>query len=299
MIVTNPNNHDLQAKTLLAYPGSTTTNVPACNGCTGSAVITYATNSLNQALDNIYNHPNVAPFVSKFLIKQLVTGDPTPAYVGRVAAVFNANRTSPNQLKEVVKAILLDPEARGDFKNDPRYGKLREPVMLLTNLARIFDARSFDRGTLSDGVLTSETNPMGQIAFAPPTVFNFYPPDYIVPGSSFNGPEFSLYTTGTAISRINFVNKIVFEGIPVNADRRVTAGTSISLADLEAIAAADPTGNDLMNVLNIRMMHGTMSTQMRNTILNVVLSVPDWAPLLRAKRAVYLVATSSQYQVQR
>ncbi|HEY0461194.1 MAG TPA: DUF1800 family protein, partial [Pyrinomonadaceae bacterium] len=93
MIITNPNNHDLAAKTLLNYPGSTTTNIAACAGCTGTAIATYANNSLNQALDNIYNHPNVAPFVSKFLIQQLVTGDPTPAFVGRVAAVFNANRT--------------------------------------------------------------------------------------------------------------------------------------------------------------------------------------------------------------
>lgn len=299
MIIVNPDNHDLAAKTLLAYPGSTTTNVPACVGCTGAAITTYANNSLNQALDNIYNHPNVAPFVSKFLIEQLVTGDPTPAYVGRISAVFNANRTNPTQLKEVVKAILLDPEARGDVKTEPRYGKLREPVMLLTNLARQFDARSADRSTLSDGVVTNETNSMGQIAFMSPTVFNFYPPDYIVPGTSFNGPEFSLYTTGTAIARINFVNGLVFNGIAINPERRVTAGTSLSFSELEGLAAADPSGNQMMDLLNARMMHGTMSPQMRSTILNVVLTVPEWAPLLRAKRAVYLVATSSQYQVQR
>ena len=299
MIITNPNNHDLSAKTLFSYPGSTTTDVPACNGCEGAAVIEYANNSLNQALDNIYNHPNVAPFVSRFLIQQFVTGDPTPAYVGRISAVFNANRTNPTQLKEVIKAILLDPEARGDLKTEPRYGKLREPVMLLTNLARLFDARSFDRTTLSDGVVTSATSPMGQIAFMPSSVFNYYPPGYIVPGSSFNGPEFSLYTTGSAIARINFVNTLVFNGIPINADARITQGTSIGLSDLAAIVAADPSGNDLMDVLNIKMMHGTMSPQMRSTIHNVVLTVPDWAPLLRAKRAVYLVATSSQYQVQR
>jgi len=299
MIITNPDNHDLSAKTLFSYPGSTTTAVPACQGCTGAAVIEYANNSLNQALDNIYNHPNVAPFVSKFLIQQLVTGDPTPAYVARISSVFNANRTNPTQLKEIVKAILLDPEARGDFKTDPRYGKLREPVMLLTNLARLFDARSADRTALSDGVVTSATSPMGQIALMPPSVFNYYPPDYIVPGSSFNGPEFSLYTTGSAIARINFVNTIVFNGIPINAEARVTKGTSISFADLAAMAAADPSGNQMMDVLNIKMMHGTMSPQMRSTILNVVLTVPDWAPLLRAKRAVYLIATSSQYQVQR
>jgi uncharacterized protein (DUF1800 family) len=299
MIVVNPDNHNLSSKTLLTYPGSTTTSVPACEGCTGAAITTYANNSLNQALDNIYNHPNVAPFVSKFLIQQLVTGDPTPAYVGRISAVFNANRTNPTQLKEVVRAILLDPEARGDVKTEPRYGKLREPVLLLTNLARQFDARSADRSTLSDGVVTHETNAMGQVAFMSPTVFNFYPPDYIVPGTSFNGPEFSLFTTGSSIARINFVNSIVFNGIPINADRRVTAGTSLSFAELQALNESDPTGNQMMDMLNARMMHGTMSPQMRATILNVVQTVPEWAPLLRAKRAVYLVATSSQYQVQR
>jgi uncharacterized protein (DUF1800 family) len=299
MVITNPNNHDLSAKTLLNYPGSTTTNIPACAGCTGTAITTYANNSLNQALDNIYNHPNVAPFVSKFLIQQLVTGDPTPAYVGRVAAVFNANRTNGSQMKEVVRAILLDPEARGDVKTDPRYGKLREPVLFLTNLARHFDVRSADRSALSDGVLSTETNAMGQTVFMAPSVFNFYPPDYIVPGTSFKGPEFALYTTGTAVTRVNFGNTIIFNRISPNPERRVTLGTSLSLAEMQGFAEADPSGNQLLDMLNLRMMHGTMSPQMRGTILGVVQTVPESNPLLRAQRAVYLVATSSQYQVQR
>ncbi|HEX6127147.1 MAG TPA: DUF1800 family protein [Pyrinomonadaceae bacterium] len=299
MIITNPNNHDLSAKTLLDYPGSTTTSIAACSGCTGTQVTTYAANSLNHALDNIYNHPNTAPFVSRFLIQQLITGDPTPAYVGRVAAVFNANRVSPSQMKEVIKAILLDPEARGDIKTEPRYGKLREPVMFVTNLARQFEVRSFERSDISDGVLTTETNAMGQTAFMSPSVFNFYPPDYIVPGTTFNGPEFGLLTTGTSVSRINFANTLIFNGVNLNTERRVTSGTSISVADIQALAESDPTGNDMMDVLNLRMMHGTMSPQMRSTILNAVLTVPASNPLLRAKRAVYLVATSSQYQIQR
>ncbi|MEP7148639.1 MAG: DUF1800 family protein, partial [Acidobacteriota bacterium] len=110
----NTAQHDLTAKTLLNYPGVTTSNIAACTGCTAAQIYTYAYASLNQALDNIYNHPNVAPFVSNLLIQHLVTSDPTPAYVGRVAAVFNANRTNSAQMQEVVKAILLDPEARGD-----------------------------------------------------------------------------------------------------------------------------------------------------------------------------------------
>ena len=200
-------------------------NVPACTGCTGTAVTTYANNSLDQALDNIYNHPNVAPFVSKFLIQQLVTGDPTPAFVGRIAAVFNANRTNPAQLKEVIKAILLDPEARGDAKTDPHYGKMREPVLYLTNIARHFDVRSADRSGLSDGVVAVETNAMGQNAFMSPTVFNYYAPEYIVPGTSFNAPEFALFTTGTSVARINFGNTMIFNRINISEERRVTAGT--------------------------------------------------------------------------
>lgn len=299
MIISNADNHDLTAKTLLTYPGSTTTNVPACTGCTGTQIMNYAENSFNQALDNIYNHPNTAPFVSKFLIQQLVTGDPTPAYVGRVAAVFNANRTNPAQMKEVIKAILLDPEARGDAKTDPHYGKLREPVLYLTNIARQFDARSADRSVLSDGVVTAETSAMEQTAFMAPSVFNYYAPEYIVPGTTFNGPEFMLFTTGTSINRMNLANTLVFNRININAERRVTSGTSLSLADIQAFAESDASGNRLMDALNIRLMHGTMSAQMRETILNAVLTVPASDPLLRAKRAVYLVITSSQYQVQK
>ncbi len=299
MIMSNPNNHDLKAKTLLSYSGSTTTNVAACTGCTGAAITNYANATLNQALDNIYNHPNVAPFVSRFLIQQLVTGDPTPAYVGRVSAVFTANKNNPTQMKEVVKAILLDPEARGDNKTDSRYGKLREPVQLLTNIARQFDPKSADRTTLSDGVFTTETNSMGQIAFMSPTVFNYYAPDYIIPATSINGPEFSLFTSGTAISRVNFANLMIFNRINISQTRRVTAGTSLGFADLQELAATDTSGNLLLDALNTRLLHGTMSPQMRNTILNVVQTVPESNTLLRVQRAVYLVATSLQFQVQR
>ncbi|GIU81551.1 MAG: hypothetical protein KatS3mg006_0615 [Pyrinomonadaceae bacterium] len=296
-----PNNHDLTAKTLLDYPGASTTRyIPACSNCTTiSAITTYANNSLNQALDNIYNHPNVAPFISRILIQHLVTSDPTPAYVQRVATVFNANRSNPNQLKEVIKAILLDPEARGDVKTEPNYGKLREPVQFLTNIARQFDVRSADRTDLSDGVVSVETNSMGQLAFMAPSVFNYYPPDYVIPGTSLNAPEFAIYTTSTSIARANIVNTLVFNRINVNTGRGVTKGTSISLADLEALAAADASGNQLLDELNWRLLHGTMSNQMRNRILQALNAVPATDARLRAQTAAYLVLTSSQYQIQR
>jgi len=300
-----PGNHDLTAKTLLTYPGSTTTNIAACPApCTDNAIrTTYAYNSLNQALDNIYNHPNVAPFVSKLLIQHLVTSDPTPAYVGRVSSVFNANRTNALQMREVVKAILLDPEARGDVKTDPRYGKLREPVQLLTNVLREFEvggasASGQPPAGQSDGVIDASVSPLGQSTFNAPTVFNFYQPNYIVPGTTILGPEFGIYTTGTAIGRTNLFATFAFNGLGVALPNRPT-GTKINVTEAQSVAALDPTCNQLMTYLSLRMLHGTMSPQMRSAILPAVTAISAANTLQRVQTAIYLVATSSQFQVQR
>ena len=303
LLVTN--NHDLTAKTLLNYPGSTTTNIAACATTpagapcsTAAGIATYANNSLNQALNNIYNHPNVAPFVSKLLIQHLVTSDPTPAYVGRVAAVFNANRTSPTQMKEVIKAILLDPEARGNIKTDPTYGKLREPVQMMTNLYRQLGVTSADGAGLSDGDINRFPSGLAQNAFNSPTVFNFYPPDYVVPGTSLLGPEFAIFNTGTSIGRANLGNSLIYGQINVSLPNTPN-GTKLYLAELQAIAAADTTSNQLLDVLNQRLMHGRMSPQMRAKIITATNAVASTNPLARAQAALYLVFTSSQYQVQR
>lgn len=300
----NNNLHDLTAKTLLNYSGSTTTNIAACANCTTFANIqTYADNSLSQTLDNVFNHPTLGPYVSKVLIQHLVTSDPTPAYVSRVAGVFNNNGFGVRgDMRAVVKAILLDPEARGDVKTDPNYGKLREPYQFATNMLRHFNVRSADGLGLSDGVFfqRGEFTGMNQIPFRSPTVFNYYPPDYVVPNSSLLGPEFALMTTGTSISRANFINQMTFGNPPIpvsNPDRPF--GTSLDFSDLQALAAADTTGNQLVDELNRRMMHSTMSAQMKSTILTAVTAIASTDPLQRAKQAVYLVATSSQYQVQR
>jgi hypothetical protein len=138
---------------------------------------------------------------------------------------------------------------------------------------------------------------MGQNTFNSPTVFNYYTPDYTVPGTALNGPEFGILTTGTAIARANFVNTIVFNRVGISSF--APFGTSIDLTEMQSIAAADTSGNQLLDALNMKLMHGTMSAQMKNTILTAVLAVPSTDPLLRARTAIYLVASSSQYQVQR
>jgi uncharacterized protein (DUF1800 family) len=294
-----PANHDLTQKTLLDYPGARNRIIPACTNCTDDAAIeAYATDSLNKALDNIFYHPNVGPFVGKLLIQHLVTSDPSPAYVSRVAAVFNDNGAGVRgDMKAVLRAILLDPEARGDVKTDPRYGKLREPVQLVTNLARIFAARGWRGDGASDGELNGHISPLGQNAFNSPTVFNYYSPTYRIAGTTVLAPEFEIMNTATATNRANLIYRFVFEGLTSNSGDSLR-GTSLNLSEFLLAASADSTGSQLVDLLNVRMMHGSMLQAQKDAILTALQPVPN-TPLFRIQTAVYLIATSSQYQVQR
>jgi uncharacterized protein (DUF1800 family) len=295
-----PANHDLTPKTLLSSPNAQNTTIPACEKCTTDAAIQgYAEDSLDRALNNIFNHPNVAPFISKLLIQHLVTSDPSPAYVGRVAAVFDSNTAGVRgDLKSVIRAILLDPEARGNLKTAPRYGKLREPVQLITNLGRIFPARDFSGQVISDGALAGHVTPLGQNPFNSPTVFNYFSPDFVVPGTTVLAPEFEILNTGNGVKRTNLLHLLVFEGLTANATDSLR-GTSLTYGEFVPAAETDATGNQLLDLLNVRMMHGAMLEDQREKILTAVLAVPANDPVLRVKTAVYLLAASSHYQIQR
>jgi uncharacterized protein (DUF1800 family) len=282
--------HDRGSKTLL-------------NGVQLQAGLT-ADQDLNAAIDNIAYHPNVAPFISKQLIQHLVTSNPSPAYVERIAGVFTDSRTSPTQLFQVVQAILLDPEARGDVKDAtalPNYGKLREPAQFIANILRAFGANS-------DGVLNSVnvggsaigSADMNQDLFNPPSVFSFFPPTARVPGESVLGPEFVLFSSLTSLRRANFVYRLIVSttGIPIaNPDRPM--GTTIDFSAWEPLAT---TPDQLLDALNALLLHGTMSSDMRQTITNAVATInPSTTAnrLLRVRTAAYLILTSPQYQVQR
>jgi uncharacterized protein (DUF1800 family) len=281
-MVTNEAQHDTGSKTLL-------------NGASLPAGQS-ARKDLDDALDNIFNNPNVAPFISKQLIQHLVTSNPTPAYVTRVASVFNDNGAGVRgDLKAVVRAILLDDEARGDMKTASNYGRLRHPAQFITNILRLFDATSANRLTNSDGYLNPQSSPMGMDIFRPASVFSYYAPGTVVSGTSgVRGPEFGILSTSTAIRRANFINTIVFTNIAVSTN--APNGTSIDLSAMQALA-----GNpaQLVDKLNELMMHNSMSASMRDSIINAVAAVPSSNTLKRARTAVYLVASSSQYQVQR
>ncbi len=252
---------------------------------------------LNDALDNIFNHPNVGPFVSMHLIRSLVTSNPSPAYVQRVAMAFDDNGAGARgDLKAVVAAILLDPEARGDSKTDLNYGRLKEPVQFMTQILRAANARSANGGAPSDGYLSPQASQMGLDVLRPVSVFSYYPADFLVPGTTdLAGPEFGILSATTALRRANFVNTMVFNG-GISTSNNAPSGTSLDLSRLQALSA-NP--QSLVTELNRALMHGSMTPEMQASIVTAVSAVTSTNTLLRAQQALYLVATSSQFQVQR
>lgn len=312
-------NHDTTAKSLLNYPGAQNAAIAACTNCnTYPPLIAYANDSLDRTLDNIFNHPNVGPFVGKLLIQHLVTSDPSPAYVSRVAAAFNNNGSGVRgDMKSVIRAILLDPEARGSRKTEPTYGKLREPLVYLTNFLRAFNVKQSAPRTIegvlvnppascqgrSDGMLNWPLSQMGQDPLSPATVFSYFPPDYVVPGTAVLGPEFGVANTSTSVFRNNQMMAYSFgwdwfdQTTAANPYPWSPCGTGIDVSEAVSLMTADPTGNTLIENLNSRLMHGTMSegmkTRLRNSI-NMNVSAD-----LKARQIIFLVASSSQYQVQK
>jgi len=269
--------HDKGEKRLLDYPGAPHAVLPA--GQDGLV-------DLDQALDNVFHHPNVGPFVGRQLIQHLVTSNPSPEYVARVARVFaDDGRGVRGNLFAVAKAILLDPEARGPAKTEPDYGRLREPVLFVTNLCRAL-------GATSDGILAAQATAMGQNLWNPQTVFSYYPHDYeVVP--SVQGPEFGIQSSTTSIARLNFVAALLSTGIGRGAE---TGGTAVDLSRFVPLAA-DPAA--LVSAFDRLLLHGTMTGETARAVTAAVAAVPATSPLGRVQTAAYLVAGSSDYQVAR
>ena len=273
-------NHDRSAKLLLS--GVT---LPA-----GGTI----TADLTAAIHNAFMHPNVGPFIGKQLIQKLVTGDPTPQYVSRVATVFNNNGVGVRgDMRAVVNAILIDPEARGAVKIDPGYGKLREPVLFMMGAARALSAQS-------DGVYFSQQSaPLGQSLFYSPSVFNYYPPTYVLPDTVRIAPEFAIANSTTAMNRYNVTNTLAFGTIAPLSTLPGAIGTVPDWTTLSALAAD---ANAMLDRLNLLMLHGTMSAAMRSSIVTAINAIPATTTanlLTRAKTAFYLVASSAQYEVER
>jgi len=298
---------DTDAKTLLNG-----LQLPACSDCAGNftRLSAYKNDELNAAIDNLFNHQNTAPYVCTQLIHSLVTSNPSAAYVGRCAATFANNGSGVRgDMKAIVTAILIDPEARGELKTDPNYGRLREPVQFILNLLRTFNATS--DGALFNAVsgnmacgrpfLSAFSTCMGQELFNPPTVFSYFPADYNLPSTNLTAPEFAIFDTFITYQRLNFANTLFLanngNGLPaLGASRASPTGTQLNYASYQAQAG---TPENLVDMLNTNMMHGTMSPSMRASIIDAVTTIPSSDAANRTRVAIYLVATSSQYQVQR
>ncbi|MGD0963898.1 MAG: DUF1800 family protein [Candidatus Acidiferrales bacterium] len=282
-------NHNVAAKVLLPVNGAAVT-LPAGQS---------AENDLSGALDNIFAQPELPPFVCKQLIQHLVSSNPSSAYVKRVADVFVSGSFSGGgitigsgqrgDMQAVIAAILLDSEARrGDSTAtaNPSDGHLREPILYIANLLRAFGATSDGAAPANAGTSMSES------VMDSPSVFNFFPPDYNIPGTNLLGPEFDLETTATTLVRANFVNSFVYGSIGT--------GTTVNFTTYANLSANPNAPGQLLDSLNALLLHNAMTSDARASIVAAVNTVPAGSTqnLLRAEAAIYLILSSSQYQVE-
>ena len=249
---------------------------------------------LAQALDTIFNHPNVGPFVAIRLIQRLVTSNPSPGYVSRVAAVFDDNGAGiRGDLAAVVKAILLDAEARPEPSMDLD-GKLKEPLLRLTQLWRVYEGQSASgryrfptQFLLAQGPLQS------------PSVFNFFSPFYAPPGeirdSGLVAPELEI---ATEYQNTVLTNYFFFQTFGLN-QTNTGLGEDDIFIDLseEMSIAADV--DALIDLVDTKLLDGTMSAALRTEIDGMLNRLADTDTVLRSAEAVYLVVSSPEYAVQR
>jgi uncharacterized protein (DUF1800 family) len=250
---------------------------------------------LADALNAIFNHPNIGPFVCRELIQRLVTDNPSPAYVYRVAQKFaNNGQGVRGDMQAVIRAILTDYEARStNVIGYQGYGHLKEPLIRATEIIRAFKPKS-NTGLWKVSTTDAE---LGQSALRAPTVFNFFEPMYVYPGelavAGLAAPEFQITTDTTAIATSNFLET----GI-----RSAFKGNDITLnLSSERTLASNPSA--LLDRLNTVLMAGQMSTAMRDRIITYVNTIPldgtGTDTLLRAQGAVHLVGTSPEFSVQK
>ncbi len=261
---------------------------------------TPAATSRRMALDSLFAHPNMGPFVSRQLIQHLVTSAPSPAYVARVATVFNNNGAGVRgDLAAVVRAVLLDAEARNDNPTDPGFGRLREPVLRTTHWMRAMDARSAS----GEYMLVYELDGTGQRALFAPSVFGYYRPGYIPPQSAFSArgataPEFQIVNESTTASWVNLALAMSGNGIGWNGSR---AEVSSSYSNLMALSVqGNATG--MVKELNLLLFGGAMSEGLAQTLIDALGDVPgidSASHLNRARLAVFLALASPEYLVQR
>lgn len=272
--------------------------------------------SLKIALDRLFNHPNVGPFIGKQLIQRLVTSNPSPGYVQRVAAAFADNGQGVRgDLGAVVRAVLLDTEARDLARlDDPAFGKLREPVLRLTAYLRAFDATS-DSGRFLIGATDSVDTSLGQTAMRAPSVFNFYRPGFVPQGTKAGDqdlavPEMQITHESSVVGYTNFMRGVVQNGVGLRGLDNSATRNDVQ-ADLAPLLALADQPADLVNKVDERLTCGQMNAALKSAIQAAVSSVAipaatgsnqaaiDTARGNRARIALTLVLASPEFIVQR
>ncbi len=283
-----PEQHSALAKRLLVYPGVAQSELPP--GQTPAQ-------DLAAALDNIFNHPNVGPFIAQRLIQRLVTSNPSPAYVARVAAAFDDDGSGQRgNLGAVVRAILLDAEARPDASAATDItGKVKEPLLRLVQLWRAYDARA--RSGLYRLVDADVTFGQGQLLS--PSVFNFFTPDYAPQGEiterGLTAPEMQVAT--------EYLNTLITNYFYLQILSRNSSKTGLG-ADIiviniaqEVALAADP--DALVARLADKLLGARISTSLAAEARAAALRSPVTKPGQRVADAMYLIVTSPQFAAQR
>ncbi len=279
------------------------------------------TESIDLALDALVNHPNTAPFVSRQLIQRFVTSDPEPDYVGRVSAAFAAGQyTLPNgtvvgdgrrgDLSATIAAILFDPDARDPAnRTEANFGKIREPVLRFIQWARAFDAGTVTPEFTFPLWNTSFGGGLSQAPYKSPSVFNFYRPGYIAPGTETGAagltmPELQLVNANSISNYANFMTYLVF-AFAANNVGQPEATSFIPDYTEELALADDPVA--LVDHLDLLLAYGSTSAETKATIVTFLediplenLSDPNYnGPFLRVGLGVLMMMTSPDYTVQR
>jgi uncharacterized protein (DUF1800 family) len=240
--------------------------------------------ALKIALDTLFNHPNVGPFFSRQMIQRLVCSDPSPAYVARVATIFNNNgKNVRGDLAAVFKAILLDTDATSAAGlTSTTFGKLREPMVRTAQWARTFKATSL-KGTWKIGNPNySAVDALGQSPLQAPSVFNFFRPGYVPPSTAMafskaTAPEFQLVNESTTASYINYLQNFLYQGMYVRAPELITSPDTSTPTDgpdivpdysAELALVGNPSG--LINRLNLLLCAGQLSTETVNMMVRAL-----------------------------
>ena len=287
-----PTSTDSNTPTRLRQPlvMNATLNETGASSFLGTTVSGGGMAGIGAALDAIFAHPNVPPFVSKQLIQRLVTSNPSPAYVTRVATKFVDNGQGVRgDMKAVIRAILLDSEAR-TLSTATTAGKLREPVLRLTGWARAFGVNSPSNGW-AIGDTSNPSNRLGQAKGHSPSVFNFYRPGYAPPGtgmasSGLVAPEFQITSEQSVVGYVNFMYGLIANGI---GDVK---------ADYTAILTKAADSAALVDEVNLILAAGQLSPATQATIRSAVDSVSASAtngPINRVGIAILLTMASPDY----